>query len=128
MMREVYINKKTQAWIDKLIDLFCLEDAKPTIVLRPRRDNRTGYTSNFVGYESTNPKQNSIVQIGCKGGIRLTTLVHEMLHVAGFDHEYEINGYSNFRNIHCSITTEKIRDDYSPLIVKDLTGKKELIF
>lgn len=127
-MEEYYINGKIQKYIDKLVDLFCLQDNVPTIYLRPKMHNMRGYCS-FAG----NGK-NSEITIGCKNGLRLTTLVHEFLHANNIHHEYEIDGIRNFRSMHDDPKyrykngiRQHSRDTYSPLIVKDLCGKKELI-
>ena len=113
-MNEVYINKKIQVWIDKLTDLFCLEDNKPTVLLRPKQKNKSANCS------YPKPKQNSIINIGCKNGLRLEVLIHEFIHAMHYDHKWEINSYSNFRSNYS-------QDQYSKLICKDLTGQKELI-
>jgi len=127
-MNEVYINKKIQAWIDKLTDLFCLEDNKPTVFLRPNRNNMSG-NCKYATIEN-----NSVIVIGCRDGLRLTTLVHEFIHAMGYGHINNINGYSHFNHLHDNpkwrynkTGFRKMTDTYSLLIVKDLTGKKELI-
>lgn len=126
-MTEVYINKDIQSWIDRLIDLFCLEDNKPIVTLSLRKDNRSGYC-----YHAT-PLENSRITVGCKGGkIRLTTLVHEFIHAMGYRHENEINGWANFHHFHPEGVrqSKKLKgqyDNFSRLIVKDLCGKYELL-
>ena len=128
-MKEVYINKSIQSYIDKLVDLFCLQDNIPTVSIRPKKNNMSGYCK----YSTLTT--NSEITIGCKGGLRLTTLVHEFLHAAGFGHTWEINNVNNFTGRHDGNTAfrykngqrQHSRDTYSPLIVKDLTGKRELI-
>lgn len=128
LMEEYYINKKIQGYIDNLIELFCLQDNIPKVYLRPNKDNMSGYCTHFTS------KTNSEITVGCRGGLRLTTLVHEFLHAAGFPHTDEINDFANFRTSHDDPKyrykdgqRQHSRDTYSPLIVKDLCGKKELI-
>ena len=114
MQEEIYINKKIQAWIDKLIDLFCLEDNKPLVILKPNKNNMCGYCLHAI------IDHDSVITIGWKNGLRLTTLIHEFIHAMGYHHTYELNGYSDYRGTHT-------KDQYSKLVCKDLTGKKELI-
>lgn len=108
-MTQIYKNKKVENWISKIVDLFCLEDNPPNVELK-QWHNQKGYYR----------YKDHTILIGCKKGIRLTTLVHEMLHATGHSHTWEINGWANYRS-NCKM------DNYSPLIVKDLTGKKELV-
>ena len=125
---EVYINKNTQSWIDKLVDLFCLYDARPEVKISIIKSNKSGYC--YYATKTTNPK----IVVGCKQGkIRLSTLVHEFIHAMGYRHENEINSWANFHHYHESEDREKDHmkkgqyDNFSRLIVKDLCGKYELL-
>lgn len=126
-MEQIYINKKIQSYINKLIDLFCLEDNTPIIYLRPKLSNMQGRCR----YPTL--KENSRIVIGCKNGLRLSTLVHEMIHAMNYRHINNINDYADFNHLHDSKewryknNQRRKTDTYSLLIVKDLTGKKELI-
>jgi len=106
-----YINNIIQSFCEYLKDLFCI-DYEIHLNIRPNKDNNSGSTWLYP--------LKCFVKIGAKGGIRATTLVHEFLHVTGLDHEYEINGYSDYRST-CTL------DTYSPLIVKDIFGRKEVL-
>jgi len=111
---EVHVNKIIQGIVDQICDLFCIDDEyKPILNLRPYKNNQCGYFD---------PSDNTIT-VGCKGGLRLTTLVHEYLHAAGYDHQDECSIDTRFRS-NCEL------DSFSKLIVKDLTwpnSVKELI-
>ncbi len=96
-----------------LKDLFCISD-KILLDIRYKTNNNTGTchrTLSKDGYLR--------IRIGASGGLRATTLIHEFLHAGGFDHEYDINGYTDYRST-C------VLDNYSKLICKDIFGKKEV--
>ena len=126
-MKEVYINNKIQGVIDQLVDLFCLEDCIPSVSIRPRKHNMTGNCT--YATTTNNPK----IVVGCREGLRLTTLIHELIHAAGYKHKEDINGYSDFAHTHdddewrYNKGYRRMTDAYSPLIVKDLFGKREVI-
>jgi len=95
--------------------LFCL-DHKPVVLLKYRKKGVRGTCQGRCHWHVTP----IVIEVytNHKGQLKLTTLVHEFLHASGWGHTWEINGWSNFIGI---------KDDFSPLIVKDLTGKKQLI-
>lgn len=113
---EVYINKEIGGWIDKLTDLFCLEN-KPIVQIRAsKRQDRHGqcwYTTPCIIDIWTNHEH---------GKISLKTLVHEFLHATGYKHEYEINDWANF-----GYGKGSDRDKFSKLVTRDLCGKDDLL-
>ena len=107
-----YLNREMRDYISQLTELFCL-DHTPVVQLKPNwNSNQHG-----VCHWRETPIR---IEIGCKEGVSLQVLVHEFIHAMGYDHEWEINGFSNFRS-------QTGLDTFSGLIVKDLVGKKELI-
>lgn len=116
----VHINKATQYWIDRLTDLFCL-DHTPTILLKRRDTHR--FRGSCLGrcYWTCTP---IVIEIWLdhNGNFELSTLVHEFLHATGYNHKWQINGWANF-----GYGRGRDRDRFSMLIVRDLTGKDELI-
>jgi len=116
----VYICKATQYWIDKLTDLFCL-DHEPKVLLK-RRDTRR-FRGSCYGrcHWGVTP---IVIEIWLDhdGHFELSTLVHEFLHATGYRHSWELNGWANFGR-----GFGRDRDRFSMLIVRDLTGKDELI-
>lgn len=127
-MIQVYINKEIEGWIDTLTELFCLQDNRPIVTLSLKRNNKCGRCL------FATPKINSKIVIGCKDGkIRLSTLVHEFIHAMGYAHITNINGWANFHHYHESENRELDHmkkgqyDNFSRLIVKDLTGRYELL-
>ncbi len=113
-LTQTYVNKEIQGIFNQICELFCLDkEYRPELILRPFRDNQTG---------QYDPRDNTIT-MGCKKGLRLTTLVHELLHATGYDHQDDTSAGGNYRS-NCT------KDSLSPLIVKDLTypySVKELI-
>lgn len=107
---KIYINETLQSFCEYLKDLFCI-DREIKLDLRPHKNNHCGRCS--IGLIPIG------IIIGGKKGIRASTVVHEFLHAGGFHHEDDINGYSDFRS-DCK------KDYYSPLIVKDIFGTKEV--
>jgi len=112
---DIYINKEIQYWIGVLTDLFCLDHTPIVILKRPTKKDRRGYHG--ICHSGTTP---IVIKIytDYDGKFKLSTLVHEFLHACGYNHTWEINGWANFRSSN---------DNFSRLIVKDLTGKYELI-
>ncbi len=108
MKRPIPINDEIQSWINKLTNLFCLNHT-PIVQLRGNKDQGqcNWYTTPII------------ISIGGKETISLKTLVHEFIHAMGRDHEWKIDGVHDFRS-------DNKLDTFSPLIVKDLTGKDEL--
>lgn len=108
-----YIPEKLQSFCEHLKDLFCI-DQKILLDIRYRKNNNCGmcYYRDVDGWIR--------IEAGASTGLRASTIVHEFLHAAGFDHEWEINGYSDYRST-CT------KDTYSPLIVKDIFGIKEVL-
>lgn len=113
---DVYINKNIQYWISTLTNLFCL-DHTPIVILK-RRDTRKVHGS--CGGRCHWGVSPIVIEVflDYRGRLKLSLLVHEFLHASGHDHTWEINGWANFRSAN---------DNFSRLIVKDLTGKYELI-
>ncbi len=108
------ISKKLVKFCEYLKDLFCI-DTNILLDIRYEKDSNSGTCFNQIssdGYQR--------IMVGARNGLRATTLIHEFLHASGLDHEYEINGYSDYRST-CTL------DTYSPLIVKDIFGKKEVL-
>lgn len=112
---EVYVNKEIQYWISVLTDLFCL-DHTPIVQIRTssRRDRHGECWWNVTPIVITVWARN--------GKVSLKTLVHEFLHACGYGHEYEINGWAHFGYGH-----GRDRDRFSRLIVRDLTGKEDVL-
>jgi len=108
-----YVPKKISNFCEYLKDLFCIQE-KIILDIRYQRNNMAG-----ICYRKKIDDHKRVL-IGGKTGIRATTLVHEFLHAAGFNHENNINGYSDYSHRHT-------KDTYSPLIVKDIFGKKEVL-
>lgn len=113
---DVYVNKEIQYWIGVLTDLFCL-DHTPIVILK-RRDTRKVHGS--CGGRCWWHVTPIVIEVylDYKGRLPLSLLVHEFIHAMGYDHTWEINGWANFRSA---------KDNFSRLIVKDLTGKYELM-
>lgn len=109
-----HIPRKIQNICEYLKDLFCI-DHKILLDIRYRKNNNTG-----VCYHEMSEDGYQRIVVGAWNGLRATTLIHEFLHAAGFDHQYEINGYSDYRST-CTL------DTYTPLIVKDIFGRKEVL-
>lgn len=109
---DFYINETLQSFCEYLKDLFCI-DEQLIVVFRNYKDNQSGYT--------TSDRTPTEIVIGAKDGVRATTVVHEFIHAMGYEHEWEINGYSDFRS-NCNL------DNYSRLIVKDIFGRYEVLF
>lgn len=106
-----YINERIQSFCEYLKDLFCI-DYEVCLELRPYKNHQSGFTRLY--------QMLCQVLVGGKDGYRATTIVHEFLHAAGFDHEDSINGYSDFRS-NCA------HDDYSKLVVRDIFGRDEVL-
>lgn len=109
---ETYLNREIRDYINILTDLFCL-DHTPVVQLKPNWSQ----TYHGICHWHETPIR---IEIGCKEGVSLQVLVHEFIHAMGYDHEWEINGFSNFRS-------QTGLDTFTGLIVKDLVGKKDLI-
>lgn len=107
-----YLNKEIRTYINYLTDLFCL-DHTPVVQLKPNWSQ----TYHGICHWRETPIR---IELGCKNGVSLKVLTHEFIHAMGYDHTWEINGFSNFRS-NCEL------DNFSPLIVKDITSKKEVI-
>ncbi len=107
-----YVTQTIANFAEYLKDLFCI-DHKILLDIRYAKDSNSGYCMNAI----TNGYMH--ITIGAVTGIRATTFIHEFLHAAGFDHEYEIDGYSDFRS-------NPALDGYSKLICKDIFGRKEI--
>jgi len=111
--KRTYVPEKIQSFCEYLKDLFCI-DHKILLDIRYNKSNSSGRCCGamFDGYQR--------IMVGASGGLRASTVIHEFLHASEFNHEYEINEYSDFRST-CTL------DTYSPLIVKDIFGKKEVL-
>jgi hypothetical protein len=110
-----FVPKHIQSFCEYLKDLFCIDD-KIFLQIRYYQNNHNG----LAWYHKVSIKDGYLkIQVGAKEGLRATTLIHEFLHAAGFDHEYEMNGTHDFRST-CTL------DTYSPLICKDIFGIKEV--
>jgi len=109
----IYVNKTIQSFCEYLKDLFCVTD-KILLDIRYLKSNNTGicyYKISKDGYRK--------IKIGARTGVRAVTLIHEFLHAAGFGHEYDIDGYTDYRS-NCAL------DNYSKLVCKDIFGKREV--
>lgn len=96
-----------------LKDLFCIEQ-DILLDIRYAKNNESG-----MCYYKVSKDHYMKILIGARGGLRATTLIHEFIHAAGYDHRYEINTTHDFRS--CSTL-----DNYSPLICKDVFGIREV--
>lgn len=107
---KIYINKKINQLIDHLTDLFCL-DHRPIVILHKGK-RRHGHCSWKI--------TPIVIHVWLENGkLDANVLIHEFLHVAGWGHEWEINGWANFRS-------DYYLDNFTPLIVRDIFGKKEV--
>jgi len=132
----VYINETMQSFLEYLKDLFCVDyyisfeivatkEAMSGNTMMPSvhwKDDRNIYRGkkskkNPGGWEC---RKDVHIVVGGKGGVLASTVVHEFLHASGFDHEWQINGYTNYRSMgHL--------DRYSNLIVRDIFGRDEVL-
>ena len=111
--RDVYVTKRYIEVMDKIKDLLCISHIDVLLVIHPNKNNGFGKCVSGRG-----PVE---VHVGIKGGgLSASTLIHELLHAAGYDHKRNINGYSDFMS-------NGRNDLYSKLICSDLFGKKEVI-
>ncbi len=101
------------SFCEYLKDLFCIDD-KILLDIRYQKHNHSG-SCNW------NPSEDGFVHIviGARSGLRASTLVHEFLHAMGQDHEYELNETHDYRS-NCTM------DTYSPAIVNDIFGRREV--
>ncbi len=117
---DIYINKEIQHWLDVLTDLFCL-DHVPIVILRRRKKGTFGHYRCGECWWSVTP---IVINVWINDGnkVPLSTLVHEFLHATGYKHKWELNGWANF-----GYGEGRDRDRFTHLIVRDLTGKSELM-
>ena len=108
-----FVPKHLQIFCEYLKDLFCI-DCNILLDVRYEKNKNCG-----TCYSEESDDGYRKIVVGAKGGLRATTLVHEFLHMAGFDHEWQINDFADYRST-CT------KDTYSPLIVKDIFGRKEV--
>jgi hypothetical protein len=109
-----YVPDKLQSFCEYLKDLFCIED-KILLDIRYAKNNNKG-----TYYRKVSNDGHVKIELGARNGLRASTVIHEFIHAMGFDHEYEINDFSNFRST-CTL------DTFSPLIVNDIFGRKEVL-
>lgn len=115
-----YIGKTLQNVCEYLKDLFCITDIVH-LELRPMKNNERGFCQHIThAYRYQTKDAARKINIGVKGGVLSSTLIHEFLHAAEYGHQWCINGYSDFRS-------NGAMDSYSPLISKDIFGRKEVI-
>jgi hypothetical protein len=125
----IYVNSGIREFVTKVSDLFCLESVDFDFNISNRRINGSGISS-YPGWGDINRHLRIIV--GCKEGkVRGTTIVHELFHMGDRPHMREINGTHDYIGIsYCATEKNGYRnnqvDNYSRLIVKDLTGKYEV--
>ena len=132
----VYINETMQSFLEYLKDLFCVDyyisfeivasqsamsgqTAMPSLHWKDDRNIYRGKKSkkNPYGWEC---RKDVHIHVGGKGGVLASTVVHEFLHASGFDHTWQINGYTDYRSYgHL--------DRYSNLIVRDIFGRDEVL-
>ena len=111
--RDVYVTKRYIEVMDKIKDLFCISHIDVQLFIHPNKDSGFG--------KCVYSKDPIEVHVGVKGGgVSASTLIHELLHAAGYDHKRNINGYSDYMS-------NGDNDLYSKLVCKDLFGKKEVI-
>jgi hypothetical protein len=128
----VYVNANVVHLVSKLVDLFCI-GVDFDFKISPRRSNAAGNStipSKEKGPQSTKTPR-AIVGCSQRGKVRGTTVVHELLHMAGYEHTRGINETHNYTALHYVCFSSGFRnqdqvDTYSRLVLKDLTGKYEV--
>ncbi len=96
-------------------------DHTPIVQIKPRKNGHINGRCFGVCHWHVTPIVIDIVA-DKRGKVSLHTLVHEFLHACGYSHKWELNGWANF-----GFGKGLDRDRFTTLVVKDLTGKKEII-
>lgn len=125
VIRKFDFDKRTQEWdssefhtpkylanfCEYLKDLFCI-DVEIHLKFNTKKDFNTGN----CGWH----RDPIVIIIGARNGILASTLIHEFLHAAGFNHSRNLNGYTDFMS-NC------VHDRYSDLICKDIFGRRDIL-